>query len=108
MGGGVVLILLLSVFSELEQHCMQGINLIFFIATSIVANFMNIKNKNIDYKISKIVAISGTIGAIVGSNLSFKISNNSLKKYFGFFLCVIAIFELYSFFKKYILLSNRK
>ena len=108
MGGGVVLILLLSIFSSLGQHSMQGVNLIFFVATSIVANFMNIKNKNIDYKISKIVVFTGIIGAIIGSNLTFKINNENLKKYFGVFLCFIAIFEIYSFFKKYILSSKRK
>lgn len=108
MGGGVILILLLSFFSNLNQHKMQGVNLLFFIATSVVANFMNIRNKNIDYKISKIVVISGIIGAMLGSNLSFKISNENLKKYFGIFLCFIAIFEIYSFFKKYILSRKRK
>lgn len=108
MGGGVILILLLSIFSNLGQHSLQGVNLLFFIATSIVANFMNIKNKNINYKIAKIVVISGIIGAIIGSNLCFKINNENLKKYFGIFLCFIAIFEIYSFFKKYILSTKRK
>lgn len=108
MGGGVILILLLSLFSNLNQHMMQGVNLLFFIPTSVVANFMNVKNKNIDYKICKTVATTGIIGAAIGSNLSFKISNENLKKYFGIFLCFIAIFEIYSFFKKYILPRKRK
>ena len=108
MGGGVILILLLSLFSNLNQHMMQGVNLLFFIPTSVVANFMNVKNKNIDYKICKTIAITGIIGAAIGSDLSFKISNENLKKYFGIFLCFIAIFEIYSFFKKYILPRKRK
>jgi hypothetical protein len=103
MGGGVILILLFSLFSDISQHIVQGINLIFFIPTSIVAIYMNIKNKNIDYKSSKTVILSGTIGAILGSILAIKIDNNSLKKYFGIFLIGIAIFEIYSFFKQYIL-----
>jgi hypothetical protein len=103
MGGGVILILLFSLFSDVSQHVVQGINLIFFIPTSIVAIYMNIKNKNIDYKASKIVILSGAIGAMFGSILAMKIDNNSLKKYFGIFLIGIAIFEIYSFFKQYIL-----
>lgn len=108
MGGGVILVLLLSIFSNLNQHVMQGVNLFFFIPTSMIANFLNIKGKNIDFKISKIITIAGIIGAIVGSNLSFKISNKNLKKVFGIFLCIIAVFEIYSFIKKYILTRKRK
>lgn len=103
MGGGVTLVLLFSLFSEIKQHLVQGINLIFFIPTSIVAIYMNIKNKNIEYKIAKLVIFSGVIGAIIGSNLAMKINSNSLKKYFGYFLIGIAIFESISFFRQYIL-----
>ena len=45
MGGGTILILLLGIFTNLKQHLIQGTNLIFFIPTSIVAIYMNIKNK---------------------------------------------------------------
>ncbi|MBR3614148.1 MAG: sulfite exporter TauE/SafE family protein [Clostridia bacterium] len=101
MGGGTVLILLLGLFSNLNQHLIQGTNLIFFIPTSITAIYMNIKNKTINYKKAGIIIISGIIGAILGSNLSFKFKSNSLKKYFGIFLLCIAAFEIYSLLKQY-------
>ena len=50
-------------FTEISQQVIQGINLIFFIPTSMVAIYMNVKNKNIDYRVSKIIIISGIIGA---------------------------------------------
>ncbi len=103
MGGGTILILLLGLFTNMEQHLIQGTNLIFFIPTSIISIIMNVKNKKINYKISLVIIISGIVGAIFGSNISFKIDNNNLKKYFGIFLLFIAIFELYSFFSQYIL-----
>ena len=96
MGGGTILILLLGLFTNMEQHLIQGTNLIFFIPTSIISIIMNVKNKKINYKISLVIIISGI-------NISFKIDNNNLKKYFGIFLLFIAIFELYSFFSQYIL-----
>lgn len=101
MGGGTILILLLSLFSNMNQHLVQGTNLLFFIPTSMVAIYMNIKNKTVDYNFSKIVIISGIIGAAIGSLLSLKIDSNSLKKYFGIFLIIISIFEIYSFFTQY-------
>ena len=79
MGGGTVLILLLSLFSDLKQHLIQGTNLIVFIPTSIVAIYMNVKNKSIDYTLSKIFISFGIVGAILGSILSFKIESKTLK-----------------------------
>lgn len=101
MGGGTVLILLLNLFTDMNQHIIQGTNLIFFIPTSITAIYMNVKNKTIDYKIAIPIIISGIFGAIIGANLSFRINNENLKKYFGIFLICIAIFEFYSFFIQY-------
>ena len=51
MGGGTIFILLLGLFTNLEQHLIQGTNLIFFIPTSIVAIIVNLKNKNIYLKL---------------------------------------------------------
>lgn len=101
MGGGTVLILLLGLFSNMNQHLIQGINLLCFIPTSITAIFMNIKNKTLDYKKAGIISTSGIIGAIIGSKLSFKFKSDSLKKYFGMFLLFIAFFQIYYFIKQY-------
>ena len=99
MGGGTILILLLNLFGSIDQHMIQGINLVFFIPTSIVAIYMNIKHKTIDYKVAWVMIISGIAGEICGSLLSFKIENQNLKKYFGLFLILIAIFQVYSYLK---------
>lgn len=101
MGGGTILILFLHMFGEIEQHMVQGVNLVFFIPTSIIAIFMNGKQKTIDYKVALELVIFGIIGAILGSLLSFRIENQNLKKYFGIFLIIIAIFQIYSFFREY-------
>ena len=45
MGGGTILIFLLTYMCGIEQHIAQATNLIFFIPTSIVAIIVNIKNK---------------------------------------------------------------
>ncbi len=106
MGGGALLILLLNYFTDLNQHLIQGANLIFFIPTSIVSTISNYKNNKIDWKIIKAVGISGIIGAVIGSKTSQNINSNNLKKHFGYFLLLIAILEIYEFFKLYI--NNKK
>ena len=47
MGGGTILIFLLTYIIGIEQHIAQATNLIFFIPTSIVAIIVNIKNNYI-------------------------------------------------------------
>ncbi len=101
MGGGTVLILCLSIFLGVNQKVAQGINLIFFIPTSIAAIAVNIKEKNINFKIAKIVIAFGIIGAVVGAIIARTINVNLLRKLFGIFLGFIAIHEIYILIKEY-------
>ena len=99
MGGGTILIFLLTFMCGLEQHVSQATNLIFFIPTSIVAIIVNIKNKNIDLKLATIISIFGILGAIIGANLSIHTDVKMLRKCFGIFLAIIAIHEIYTIIK---------
>lgn len=101
MGGGTILILILSVFMGVEQHIAQATNLVFFVPTAIAAIITTIKEKMINWSIGITVAISGIIGAIFGAKLSVKMDVNHLKKYFGIFLILITIYEVYSLIKTY-------
>lgn len=101
MGGGSILILILSLFMGVEQHVAQATNLVFFIPTSIMAIITNVKQKCIDYKIGLPIACMGIIGAVVGAKVSSTLDVKALKRYFGIFLLCIAIFETYSIIKKY-------
>ena len=100
MGGGTILIFLLTFMCGLEQHVSQATNLIFFIPTSIVAIIVNIKNKNIDLKLATIISIFGILGAIIGANLSVHTKVDKLRTYFGIFLAIIAIHEIYTIIKE--------
>ena len=102
MGGGTILIFLLSFLMGIEQHVAQATNLIFFIPTAIVAIIVNLKNKNIDIKLAILISIFGILGAIIGANISINIDVSILKKCFGIFLAIIATNEIYTIFKLYI------
>lgn len=99
MGGGTILIFLLSFMLEIEQHTAQATNLIFFIPTSIVAIIVNLKNKNIDTKQAIIISIFGVLGAIIGANIAMYMDVKILKKGFGIFLIFVTINEIYSIIK---------
>lgn len=80
----------------------QGTNLIFFIPTSIVAILVNLKNKNVQIKTALIVIVAGIIGAVIGAKISVNLNVTDLRKYFGFFLIIIAINEIYSLIKTWV------
>ncbi len=101
MGGGTILIFLLSFMLGIEQHTAQATNLIFFIPTSIVAIIVNFKNKNIDTKQAIIISIFGVLGAIIGANIAIYMDVKMLKKGFGIFLIFVTINEIYSIIKLY-------
>ncbi len=102
MGGGTILIFLLTFILGIEQHVAQATNLIFFIPTSIVAIIVNLKNKNIDIPVAIIVSVFGVLGAILGANISINTDVNILRKGFAIFLAIIALKEIYSIIKIYV------
>lgn len=108
MGGGTVLILLLTALNGVEQHIAQATNLVFFIPTSISAIITNWKYKLIDKKLALTISIFGVIGAALGAIVSSQTNVENLKKYFGIFLALIAIWEIYSYFKQYIFKEKRE
>lgn len=107
MGGGTILILLLTLFAGIEQHIAQATNVIFFIPTAIAAIYIFIKNKKINFKIGLPICLFGIIGAGIGAILASKMEVNLLRKFFGSFLIVIAIYQTYSLYKEYIKEKNR-
>ncbi len=107
MGGGTILILLLSIFMGLDQHVAQATNLVFFIPTAISAILISLKKKNIDVKLGITIIIIGVIGAAIGAIISSKMEVSLLRKIFGIFLLIIAIYEIYSWYKMYIKKKNK-
>ncbi len=108
MGGGTILIFLLTFVMGVEQRVAQATNLLFFVPTSIIAIIVNLKNKNLDIKTGIIISVFGIFGAIVGANLAIHMDVNILKKCFGIFLALIAINEIYSITKQYKKVKNKE
>lgn len=102
MGGGTILILLLSIFAKLDQHVAQATNLVFFIPTAIASIIVSIKNKNILWRQAIPIVIAGIIGATISAIISSKMNVELLRKLFGIFLLIIAGYEIYSWYKMYI------
>ena len=99
MGGGSILIVLLTVFKGIDQKVAQGINLLFFISTSIIASIINGKQCLIKKNVLFPIMVVGIIGTIVGAILSSIIDTKILKKCFAGFIFLIAVYEVLTMIK---------
>ena len=79
MGGGTLLIPLLTIFYSVNQHMAQAINLIGFIPMAIVALIIHIKNKLVKFDNVLIIIVSGAITCVAGCFLAKIMSGNLLK-----------------------------
>ncbi|HEY8363480.1 MAG TPA: TSUP family transporter [Tissierellaceae bacterium] len=95
IGGGTILIPSLVLLNNIKQQDAQGINLIVFLPVAATALYTHYKKGNIEFMYAKSIIIGGIIGAIIGSILAAKINSSSLRKFFGVFLLLIGIYELF-------------
>ena len=107
MGGGTILILLLTMFLNIGQNIAQGSNVIFFIPTAIAAIIIFIKNKKIKFKLAIPLCIWGLIGTFIGATIAIRLEVSNLRKCFGIFLIIIAIYQTYSLYYRYRKEKNR-
>jgi len=91
MGGGTLLIPILTIFLSFEQKSAQAINLLAFIPMSLVALIIHIKNKLVDLKVGIPIMLVGILFSAGGSYLASILSNDILKKIFAVFLLLVGI-----------------
>ena len=70
MGGGTLLIPILTIFLSFTQLQAQGINLIAFIPMSIIAIIVHAKNKLVKFKESWLLALFGAITSFLSALLA--------------------------------------
>jgi len=93
MGGGTLLIPLISLLSLGQKQC-QAINLISFILSASVVVVFHAKNGLIEKKNLFTITVPACLFSVLGSLIAIFVSGEFLKKIFGIFLLVIAIKEL--------------
>lgn len=93
MGGGTILIPLLTVFCSVEQIQAQEVNLLAFIPSSIIATIVHLKNKLIKFRYL-LLSIPAVISCVFTSLLAHEIPTDFLRKGFGVFLATLGIINL--------------
>lgn len=94
MGGGSLLIPILTVLLGYDQINAQGLNLIAFLPMSVVAIVIHAKNHLVDFKNTWLLPVCGVVFSFGGAWLANTISATILKKLFAVFLIALGIWQL--------------
>lgn len=100
MGGGTVIIPLLTIFLGVTQKLAQGYNLLAFLIMAVVAVIIHTKNKLIDLKSIIWIVVFGIVFCVGGAFLITVIDTKILKYIFAGFLILLSIYEIIEAIKK--------
>ena len=93
VGGGTLLVPALIFLTDINQHTAQGVSLLSFIPTSIVAVITHYKQGNVRPRLALYLVLGTVAGAVIGAIIAVKIPAPLLKKFFGLFLITMGIYE---------------
>lgn len=100
LGGGTVLIPLLTIFLSVNQKLAQGYNLLTFLIMAVVAIVIHAKNKLIDLKSIIWIVVFGAVFCVGGALLTTIVDTKILKIIFAIFLILLSIWQFVSALKE--------
>ena len=95
LGGGTILIPLLSIFLGVAQKEAQLFNIFSFVIMAVFVVSIYIKNKLISVFPALVFSLCGAVFAIISALLVKNLQNDVLKVCFGVFLIVLALIQLF-------------
>ncbi len=96
MGGGTLLIPVLTIFCNVEQRIAQEANLISFIPMAIIAVIIHFKNGLVKKRGLWELIIPAALFAVGGGFLAKTVDGLVLKKIFGGFLILTSVFAFFA------------
>ena len=96
MGGGAILIPLLTTFFKIEQISAQAINLVAFIPMASVSLIIHVKNKRVQKEGLLWIILPAGACSLAGSLLALAVKGSLLKKFFGGFLIILSFLQFFA------------
>ncbi|MCL2176586.1 MAG: sulfite exporter TauE/SafE family protein [Firmicutes bacterium] len=94
MGGGTLLIPMLTLFFAMGQKSAQAINLVAFLPMALVALYIHNKNGLVQFKRVWVIIVFALAFTILGSVLANSLDDARLSGYFGLFIMGLGIYQL--------------
>lgn len=96
MGGGTILIPLLTIFFNVGQKEAQAINLVAFIPMAIVSLAIHIKNKRVKKEGLLWIIVPAILTSVGGGFAAQAVNGEVLKRIFGGFLLLLSVVQFFS------------
>ena len=96
MGGGTILIPLLTIFFNGGQKEAQAINLVAFIPMAIVSLAIHIKNKRVKKEGLLWIIVPAVLTSVGGGFAAQAVNGEVLKRIFGGFLLLLSVVQFFS------------
>ena len=96
VGGGTLLLLVMTLFLGVDQITAQGINLLYFLPTAAMALVQHRKNGLLDAPVLGSAIPWGLPAAALGAFLATAVDVAALKKPFGVFLLAAGLYTVFS------------
>ncbi|WP_409967858.1 sulfite exporter TauE/SafE family protein [Bengtsoniella intestinalis] len=94
VGGGTLLLLVMTLVLGIEQQTAQGINLLFFLPSAAMALWMHHRQGFVHVPTLKTAIPWGVVGAVAGAWLATGIDTELLRRPFGIYLLVAGVMML--------------
>lgn len=95
VGGGTLLLLIMTLFLGVDQVTAQGINLLYFLPTAGVGLLFHRKNGLLDKQVIRSATPWGIAAAAAGALLATAVDTAILRKPFGMYLLVAGVMTLW-------------
>lgn len=96
MGGGTILIPLLTIFFNVGQKEAQAINLVSFIPMAMVSLAIHIKNKRVKKEGLLWIIVPAVLTSVGGGFAAQAVNGEVLKRIFGGFLLLLSVVQFFS------------
>lgn len=94
VGGGTLLLLIMTLFLGVDPAAARGINLLYFLPTAALGLLEHRKNGLLDKHVIRPAAIWGLPAAALGAYLSVRLDTELLRRPFGVFLLITGVVTL--------------
>ena len=91
VGGGTLLLLVMTLFLSVDQRSAQGINLLFFLPTAVSALWCHARNGYLDKTTLKSAIPPAVAAALIGAWIATAVDVELLRKPFGVYLLLSGV-----------------